>query len=451
MLPAPPARRIAALAAAATLALALSLSAFAVPAARALAAADYLIAADPTAERLYFYRLPDLAPLGQLDNLKLGAHAGAFTLPDGGVVFVDDRAVQFVVVRPDASGVPSIAMRAPIPTPTPFGRAAWGGLDPSQRYLAVSSDDDGAARQTISVLDTTTGAVSQILLELKANLNGQYEEVHAYIGGNPSTLFATVGGEVRGYLLDDVLAGRARSDAPSSAVTITPNSHGPAFSHALGRLYSTTADGLATADVIGGKLYRSRTIPWSSDGPRLGQNFRPRLSYDGSYLYGAVTGPTAGLAPTDWAQIQGYFHAVDLRSETSTAIPLGSGIMVRFALSQSYALIPNLAADGDSALLVDVLDGSPSFQQMIGRVPLAKLSDGPVAGEPTRGKQSRAATITPDGRWGFVSHGGDGKISVIDTAERRVASTIDVPSTMAGGGYLYAVQPGSRPADLALR
>jgi DNA-binding beta-propeller fold protein YncE len=98
-----------------------------------------------------------------------------------------------------------------------------------------------------------------------------------------------------------------------------------------------------------------------------------------------------------------------------------------------------------------VSPSSPTFQQVVARIPLEKLTNGPVAGQPVTGKETRSVGITPDGQWAFVSHGGDGRVSVIDTAAKRVARTLELPTPMKGGGYLAAVQLGARLVDPSAR
>jgi YVTN family beta-propeller protein len=58
--------------------------------------------------------------------------------------------------------------------------------------------------------------------------------------------------------------------------------------------------------------------------------------------------------------------------------------------------------------------------------------------------------VTPDGRYAFATHGGDGKISVIDTATLSVTQVV-VPTALSGGGYIIAVQPDARVVDLIAR
>jgi hypothetical protein len=68
-----------------------------------------------------------------------------------------------------------------------------------------------------------------------------------------------------------------------------------------------------------------------------------------------------------------------------------------------------------------------------------------------------AATLGGGAAWGsvdqshaFATHGGDGKISVVDTATLSVEQ-MTVPTALRGGGYIIAIQRGLRPVDLVAR
>jgi len=417
--------------------------------AAAQAAGGQLLASDTAAQRLYIYRLPELELIGQFDEMVLGAHAGVVALPDGRVLFVDDKNVEFVILQLTETGAPSVVSRVPIPTPLPFGRAGWAMIDPSQSIFAVSSDADGAAAQTVTLLDLKTLQVGQLQLDLKKNRTGAYEEVHPYLGGSPLTLYVTAGEEIRAFPVSDVMAGSAQ---PVAVTPISQNPHGPVLSSELSRLYVTTADGVNVLDITGNQLQQPRTLGWEVGGVRTTQNFRPRLSYDGGYIYGAVTAiTTPPLTARDWAESAAYAQIVDLRAETRGLLRLARGIVGRFQLSESYAIFGNVHPDGDAALLLDIQPASPTFQQVVARIPLEKLTNGPVAGEAPAGKEARSVGITPDGAWAFVSHGGDGRISVIETATKRVSRTLELPTPLKGGGYLTAVQIGSRLVDPSAR
>lgn len=120
--------------------------------------------------------------------------------------------------------------------------------------------------------------------------------------------------EIRAFAVADVMAGAAQ---PTGVVAIDPNPHGPVSSPELNRLYVTTANGINALDLTGSQLQQPRTIQWEAGGLRVTQNFRPRLSYDGGYVYGGVVGVrTPSLAPEEWAQGDAYVHVAELRAET---------------------------------------------------------------------------------------------------------------------------------------
>jgi YVTN family beta-propeller protein len=70
--------------------------------------------------------------------------------------------------------------------------------------------------------------------------------------------------------------------------------------------------------------------------------------------------------------------------------------------------------------------------------------------EVLRNPQAAPRSRTPDGRYAFVTHGGDGKVSVVDT-ERLSVQQVRVPTALRGGGYITAVQKGAEPVDLMAR
>lgn len=408
----------------------------------------YLLVADTAAEAIHVVSVPSMQITGRLDGVRLGAHAGTVALPDGRVLLVDDKNATVLALKVDGAGRPVVVGRAAIPPTMPWVRAAWAAVDKDYRYFAVSSDAEDSDTQTVTLVDLGDYSVAQLELSLNENAAGAYEEVHVYLGGTPLSLFATTGEEVRAYPVDEVFAGTATS--PSGTIAIPANSHGPVFNPDTGRLYSSTAPGIAAVDLEGARPARERTIGLNTGGRTVGQNFRPRLSADGGYIYGAVTSTTAALPVERWAETENFVSAVNLVSETAELLPLGRGSVGRYQLSAPYALFWTLHPDGDIARLFDVDPASATFQRTIATFPLKALSNGPVAGSPLAGKESRSGAITPDGRWAFISHGGDSAVSAIDTRTRAV-TLVTVPTPLKGGGYLVAVQPGARPWDLHTR
>lgn len=279
---------------------------------------------------------------------------------------------------------------------------------------------------------------------------GTSEELHVAVAGEPAHLFASVGSEIRVWPLADVLSGAAA--APVASVAIHPGSHGLVVSHRTGVLYITAAGGTGFDGAsVQMPFARTELVPWDVDGLSTGRNARPRLSYDGRYIYGAIA-QSAPEGAERWAERAVDLHVVDLDTKSATRSGLTKGTVAKFQLSQNLALFANVNESGESqAILVDVVSGSPTFQQVVARVPLAPLSQGPVVGQSTSGGQALGSAITPDGKWGFVSHGGDGKVSVIDTASRSVVRVIDTPTPLDKGGYLFALQRGVEPVDTCAR
>ncbi|MGY0063802.1 hypothetical protein ACWY4P_46280 [Streptomyces sp. LZ34] len=83
----------------------------------------YLVAADPSAAEVYVYRTSTMKLTGKLDDVVLGEHAGSVQLPDGRLLFTDDRHARVLAVRIDTSGHPIVVGSADIPTDTTRKRA----------------------------------------------------------------------------------------------------------------------------------------------------------------------------------------------------------------------------------------------------------------------------------------------------------------------------------------
>jgi hypothetical protein len=395
-------------------------------------------------EALHAYSLPELRHTGQLDGVRVGNHVGAIALADGRVIVTDEAHGEVLAVAIDEQGRPTVANRAS----ADLGEegAAWGCGDKDLRYLAIASGHEGTA-QTANILDTASFALTKFSITIN-EVAGSHEELHPAIAGDPLHLFAGVGGEVRAYLLADVLRGSASALA---SVAIRTGSHGPLVSHTTGEFYIATAEGGGFDGVeLAPPFARAQLIPWDVDGLSSGRNARPRLGDDGRHILGAIahTQPTGAER---WAERAVDLHIADLETKRARRSPLGSGQIAKFQLARGLALFAEIAAGGDSAILVDADASSQTFGQIVARIPLAPLQAGPVAGQPTMGKEARGSAITPDGKWGFVSHGGDGLISVIDTAQRKLAGSIHAPTPLRGGGFLFAVQRGVRSADTCMR
>lgn len=145
----------------------------------------------------------------------------------------------------------------------------------------------------------------------------------------------------------------------------------------------------------------------------------------------------------------------NLRRNRAKLIFVGNGTSQRgFAEAPTssrhlaYLLIhPNPDSRGDELKLIDVRPESPSYLGIAGTAKLEQMTNGPVAGMPREGKEQRFAAVTPDGRYAFATHGGDGKVSMVNTDTMSVTQ-FSVPTPLHGGGYATAFQVGREPVDL---
>lgn len=419
---------------------------------------NFLLVADPQERKVFFYSVPDLRLTGQLDDVGLGTpgtganaglgspvHSGTVVLPGGRIVGIDDVKQEIIEIRLDGLGRPRIDRRVPASAPD---NGAWSAVDPAFRYFAISSGKD---EQTgvVNLVDLST--FKNTIVEIPLSVP---EEVHPYLAGYPLQLFVSVGGKIQGFGVAELVKG---NKTLTSEVAVGTGSHGPVISPKTSTLGITTTAGLDVVNLncplpigflgcAGRPSLGSRTtVPWDVDGLAGSQNFRPRLTNDGGGVLGAL-----GVAPADpaaWADTRQDVHAVDLKTKTAKRFGLGRGIAPRFANSSSVAVFATVHPDGDKLRLLDVRPGSPTLHQFTGEAPLAAMTNGPVAGQPTAGRERRFVAVTPNGRWAFASHGGDGKVSMVDTGNRSVRE-FAVPTPLKGGGYLVGINLSFFPADL---
>jgi YVTN family beta-propeller protein len=402
----------------------------------------FLLVADTAEKRLYVYRVPDLIMTGELDNVLLGVHLGTLTLPDGRILLSDDAAKEILALRIDDTGGLVVVNR----TAATLGwRAVWGSTDPKFQYFAVASEIENSDTQVINLIDLQTFENTPVPVEMQAD-----EEAHPYLGEQPLSLFVGLGGVMQSYEVADLI--RAGFSAPTSETVVDLGAHGLVISPKARRLGISTRTGFNIVDTdcaaLGSGVCSTVNIPWDLEGRVGGQNFRPRLAYDDVTALGAIAGPVA--APEQWADTPQDIHVLNLKTLEAHRFRLGNGIVPRFALSQAFAIFVMVHPYGDELHLLDVRPKSKTYLKRTGIVDLEPLSNGPIAGQPTAGREARFVGVTPDGRYAFATHGGDGKISVIDTATLSVTQ-IGVPTALTGGGYITAVQPGARVVDLITR
>lgn len=394
----------------------------------------YLVVADPAEEALYVVAMPAGEIVATFDHVELTAHAGAVPLPDGRLLFADAHDDVLRILDLAAEGGPALVGRAPLSP-----GQAWSAVDPSFRYYAGASRTDTEA--VVDLVDLDTLEVSQLRLPVTED-----GETHIALGGDPLSAFVWTGGALHAFAVADIVAGTAAE--PSSSVETGPGAHSQVFDQAAGVIYTSLPEALRGVRISGNALTESFDLPWDADGLAGGRVGRLRLSADGRYTYGALA---ATVPPEGWATRENHVHIADLQDGTVRRLPLASGIVGRGGLSERFALFYSIHPGGDEAILLDVDAGSPTFQQVTARIPLTSLTNGPRPGETSAGTNARGGTITPDGRWAFVSAGGDGLVEVIDTEAARVTGSITFPTALAGGGYLVAWQPGATLNDLIAR
>lgn len=105
----------------------------------------------------------------------------------------------------------------------------------------------------------------------------------------------------------------------------------------------------------------------------------------------------------------------DLRTKTAKRFTMGQSVAPRFASGDGLAVFVTVHPGGDKLRLLDVRPGSGTYLQFTGEVALSPMTNGPVAGQSTAGRERRFLAAMPHGHFAFASHGGDGKVSMVDT------------------------------------
>lgn len=413
--------------------------------------AGYLIVGDVSAGKLYLYDALDFSLVATFDDLAVGAHAGIVALADGRVLIPDDRNKQLVVLRLGQGAAPMVERRVPMPIPLP-SRYAWAAADPKGEVFAAANLDSDEGVKLLTLVDLKTYAAKQFRVDVGA----ADAEFNVVVGGDPKpVVFLHLAERVDAYRVADLMRPEAKINGildeaikPTSTLPLARGGHSDSYSAPTSKWTGSTLRGFEIATLQGGALAGHKTLSWEADERGGGRNARQRLTHDGRHVFGPLN---ASVPPAEWAQAEVDLHWVDLAGETTKRVPLARGAVGRGGVSARLAVYASIHPDGDHANLIDVDPASPSFRQVTVRVPLAKLADGPVPGQPTAGKEGRHAAITPDGRFAFVTHGGEGRISVIDTAAKAVVRTITTPTPLRGGGYIVGVQPGAASADFSAR
>jgi DNA-binding beta-propeller fold protein YncE len=390
-----------------------------------------LVVADPPARKLYVVAVPQWTQLAELTDVGFDSHAGFLPLPTGHLLFVDPGRHELVALDATADA-PAIVSRAAVPEKG----VAHLAVDPSAKWAAVSASGTDGGKGSITLVDLATWTAKKVELSTgEPGLALGSDPVHLYHRNDSPP-------QVEAYRLTDLLAGKIEL-AGSSAIGEAP--HGEVIAHALGKIVVAADDGMNVLPVQGATFGAKKVVPYAVSGRTGGRAFYARLSADGRHLYSYLRTAPAKSTWKDWSN---DLFVVDLAKDEAKRIPVGNGLVYRLADSPKLALFVQYSPSGDQALLLDADPASPTFQTVTAKVPLAALTKAPGPdGDVWSSDAFRIAGMTPDGAFGFVTHGGDGRISVIDTGKKEVVRTIEVATKLDGGGYVVGVTRGAPLVD----
>jgi hypothetical protein len=411
-----------------------------------------LLVADVAAGVLHVYDAADARLLTTIADLQIAAHAGVIALSDGRVLVPDDRNKQLLVLRISGDAAPIIERRVPMPIPLPT-RYAWAAVDPSEAIFAATGLDSDESVKILTLVDLKSYSAKQF----RVDTGSADAELNLALGGNPDpVIILHMAEKVESYRVSDLFSPEAKINGildgtvkPTSTVSVGKGGHSNSYSKPTNTFTASTLRGFELATLDGnGALTGHKVLSWEANGRGGGRNARQRLTRDGRYVFGPLN---ASIPPAQWADAEVDLHWVELPTGTTSRAPLARGAVGRGGVSGRLAVYASIHPDGDIANLVDLNPASPSFRTVVARVALPKLANGPVAGQPTTGRESRHSAISPDGRLAFVTQGGEARVHVIDTAAKAIVRTIDTPTPLKGGGYIVAVQPGVSSADYSAR
>ncbi len=399
----------------------------------------YLFVGDRSQSAVAVYAIPDFTLAGTLDGVTFGTHAGALLLPDGRFVFADAANNEVVALSVDEAGVPAISQRVAADF---GGGVAWMAASPTFSHVAIGSLQDSETSQFLNIVDLATFGNTSLEFELN-----EPEELTAWLLNDPLNVYVAVGGQIKSYLLDDLLAGETE---PLNTVEVELGSHGGATDAVNGRIFYTTAPGTGfeVLDAQPNAAEYLTQIPWDVDGLTGGRNARPRVTADGGHIFGLLA---PGLDdPTLWADNINSNHVTNMADLSAVRIEVGTGNFgYRSGLSERYAIWAGYNADGGTVYLVDADATSSTFGSVTATMSIATPSNAAVPGQDVTDKDTYATAITADSRYGFVSINGDRSIKVFDLEQRVEIAEIAIDLPLSGyDGFLAVIEPGVTPVDL---
>jgi hypothetical protein len=402
----------------------------------------YLFVADRSQTTISLYSIPDFSLAGTIENVGFGTHAGAFLLPDGKLLFADTLNSAIVCLSSPDAGVPVVDATIPAEL---GGGVAWAAASPTLSHIVFGSLQDSEESQFLNIVDLAT--LTNTVLEFELN---EPEELTAWLLNDPLNLYVAVGGQIKSYLLSEILAGNTEL---LSVVEVELGSHGGATDVANSRLFYTTAPGTGfeVLDARHGAAEYLTQIPWDVDGLSGGRNARPRVTSDGQHIFGLMT---PGLEdPSIWAETVISNHVVDMNELTAQRVEIGKGNFgYRWGMSDRYAVWAGYDGSEGTVYLIDADGSSDTLGTVIASMPIALPANAAIAGEDFAGKDTYATAITADSTYAFVSVNGDKVVKVFDLARTTEIAEITLDIPLAGyDGYLTVIESGVTPADIWAR
>lgn len=399
----------------------------------------YLFVGDRTQASVEVYSIPGFVLAGVVEGVTFGTHGGTLQLADGRIVFADTGNSEIVALAVGDDGMPGITDRVA----GEFGGGiAWMAASPSFSHVALGSIQDSETSQFLNIVDLDT--FENIAVEFELN---QPEEITAWLLNDPLNLYVAVGGQIKSYLLSDLLAGNLE---PLDMVEVELGSHGGATDNVNGRIFLTTAPGTGfeVLDVANGAAEYLTQIPWDVDGFTGGRNARPRVTGDGQHIFGLLT---PGLDdPTLWAETLVTNHVTDMAGLSAARVEIGRGNFgYRWGISDRYALWAGYDGEAGTAYLIDADADSETFGRATATVAIPRPSNAAVAGEDFEGADTYATAITSDSKYGFVSINGDQIVKVYDLESLTEIAEFEVGLPLKNyDGYITVIEHGQSPVDI---
>lgn len=392
-----------------------------------------LVVADPEAWAIYIYDVPSLELVGQIDGVHFAEHAGFVPLDNGRVLFTDDES--YTLNIHDVFGPTPGELRLIAPLALPPVHVA---VDPNQRYAAVSGLSLNGGPATMTLVDLESPNWDTVYAAIPS------DEPGVLLGGDPLLLYHRNAdpAAMETYAFDSLWAGQVQllSSAPLGG-----GPHGEAISHAAGKLFTATNDGIYVTTASGTELSEPRVVPYAANGRTGGRAYYGRLSSNSNYIYTYLRNDSE----LGWREWTNDAYILDVNTETATRVEVGNGLVYRLAESSRYAVYTQYHPDGDFAHFLDTDPASATFHTMVGKVALPAMSTTPTGEDaaPWESEAFRLTGVLPSGAYAFVTHGGDGEISMIDTSSMTIVGTITTPTSLNYGGYLLGMERGARTAD----